>query len=125
MRMLLIIAVSLAGVALAVSAQTQTVLAWGAIAVDDEPGLDPDSVGYGIISGYAIEVEAINDAIDACKDEGNDDCRIVLVFRKCGAYAASKYNYGVGTAPTLREAEHDALASCGERVCRVIASDCD
>ena len=123
MKMRLIIAASVAGLVLAAS--TQTLFAWGAIAVDDEPGLEPDSVGYGLISGYAIEVEAINDAIDACKDEGNDDCRIVLVFRKCGAYAASKYNYGVGTAATLREAEHDALASCGERVCRVIASDCD
>ena len=103
----------------------QTVLAWGAIAVDDEPGLAPDSVGYGLISGYAIEVEAINDAIDACKEEGNDDCRIVLVFRKCGAYAASTDNYGVGNATTLREAEQRALASCGERACRVIVSDCD
>jgi hypothetical protein len=123
MKMRLIIVASLA--ALVLVASTQMLFAWGAIAVDDEPGLDPDSVGYGIISGYAIETEAINDAIDACKDEGNEDCRIVLVFRKCGAYAASTYNYGVGTAPTLREAEQQALASCGLRECRVIVSDCD
>src|SRR5262249_43526373 len=111
--------------ALVLAASTQMCLAWGAIAVDDEPGLDPDGIGYGIISGYAIETEAINDAIDACKDEGNGDCRIVLVFRRCGAYAASTYNYGVGTAQTLREAERQALASCGLREYRVIVSDCD
>jgi hypothetical protein len=123
MKTRLIVPALLAGLVLAAS--TQTCLAWGAIAVDDEPGLDPDDIGYGIISGYAIEIEAIQDAIDACKDEGNETCRIILVFRKCGAYAASTDNYGVGTAQTLREAEKQALASCGERKCRVIVSDCD
>jgi hypothetical protein len=53
MKMRLIIVASLAGLVLVAS--TQMLFAWGAIAVDDEPGLDPDSVGYGIISGYAIE----------------------------------------------------------------------
>jgi hypothetical protein len=121
--MKLTIAAPLVGLVLVAS--TQTLFAWGAIAVDDEPGLDPDGIGYGIISGYAIKSEAINDAIDACKNEGNEDCRIVLVFKKCGAYAASMDNYGVGGAQTLREAEQRALASCGDRECRLIVSDCD
>jgi hypothetical protein len=111
--------------ALIVLASMGGALAWGSIAVDDDDNDDPDDIGYGLISGYAIKSEAVKDALAACKDEGNDNCHTVLTFPKCGAYAASPTDFGVGAATTLRESESRALASCGGASCKIVVSDCD
>jgi hypothetical protein len=98
---------------------------WGALAIEDDPDLLPTQVNYGLISGYAVRAEALSDAVRACRDNSSESCRVVLVFRKCGAYAASPNNFGVGTSDTLREAEQRALASCGDHACEIIVADCD
>lgn len=110
---------------LLVLASAGPALSWGAIAVDDESGLDPEEAGYGSATGYDNRADAANDAMAACQNEGNDNCRIALTFQKCGAYAASLTLYGVGRAATLKEAEQRALADCGAADCRLVVSDCE
>jgi hypothetical protein len=102
-----------------------TALAWGAIAVDDEPGQEPDDVGYGIVTGAATKAQAGADARSACREAQNEDCKLVLTFRKCGAYAASPATFAVGAATTLKAAEQRALAGCAATDCRIVASDCE
>ena len=62
----------------------------GAIAVDDSYGDEPSGVGYGFVTLYGSKQEASAGAMDACQSEGNTDCKVVLTFQKCGAYASSR-----------------------------------
>jgi hypothetical protein len=106
-------------------ATVATALAWGAIAVDDEPGQEPDDVGYGIVTGSATKRQAGAVAMSACREAQNEDCKLVLTFRKCGAYAASRATFAVGTATSVKAAEQRALAGCAAPDCRIVASDCE
>ena len=99
-------------------------LAVGAIAVDDYYDEDPSEAGYGIATEYRTNREASAAALEACKSEQNSDCKVVLTFKKCGAYAASQGGYGVASANTLPEAEKHALRQCGDANCIVVISDC-
>lgn len=99
-------------------------LAVGAIAVDDYYDEDPSEAGYGIATEYRTAREASAAALDACQSEQNSDCKVVLTFKKCGAYAASMGGYGVASASTLAEAEKRALRQCGDANCIVVISDC-
>ena len=110
---------------LMVLASVGPALSWGAIAVDDEAGTDPEQVGYGSVTGYDNRAEAASDAMAACQNEGNDNCRLAVTFQKCGAYAASLNQYGVGRATTLQQAEQRALADCGGSDCHLVVSDCE
>ncbi len=96
----------------------------GAIAVDDEAGQDPETVGYGIAVGEHSRDEAAAAAMDRCRSKGNTHCRIVVRFDKCGAYAVSQADFGVGWGNSLREAQNAALNRCGSN-CRVAVSDCE
>ncbi len=94
----------------------------GAIAVDDEEGeSDP---GYGIVTGYATRDEAGKEALAECKKQGNKNCKVVVRFDKCGAYAANKKSYGIGFGGTVQAARTKALDECGGG-CKVIVSDCE
>jgi len=119
------IAGTLAGAVLFVMASAGSGWCWGAIAVDDEAGTDSDEAGYGSATGYDSRAEAANDAMAACQNEGNENCRLVLTFQKCGAYAASLDQYGIGRAATLKQAEQRALADCGDANCHLVVSDCE
>jgi hypothetical protein len=99
-------------------------LAVGAIAVDDYYDEDPSEAGYGIATEYRTVREASAAALDACSSEQNSDCKVVLTFKKCGAYAASTGGYGVAATNTLAEAEKRALRQCGDANCIVVVSDC-
>lgn len=110
---------------LVVAASAGPGFCWGAIAVDDEAGTDPEEVGYGSATGYDSRAEAAADAMAACQGEGNENCRLALTFQKCGAYAASLNQYGVGRAATLKQAEQRALADCGGADCHLVVSDCE
>jgi hypothetical protein len=94
----------------------------GAIAVDDAIG---DTPGYGIVTGEDTQSEAAKAALKKCKKVGNSDCRVVVKFEICGAYAASKKYFGVGTGSTKAEARANALEECGNSACKVIVSDCE
>ncbi len=106
------------------TAMAATALANGAIAVDDYYDEDPSEAGYGIATDYPSPRGAAAAAMDACKSEQNSDCKIVLTFKKCGAYAASRGGYGVGAANKLADAEKLALRQCRDPDCIVVASDC-
>jgi hypothetical protein len=112
-------------VALLAVASGGSALAIGAIAVDDYYDEDPSEAGYGIATEYRSAREASAAALDACTSEQNSDCKVVLTFKKCGAYAASQGGYGVGSASTRQAAEKRALRQCGDANCIVVVSDCD
>ena len=95
----------------------------GAIAVDDQEG--DDEPGYGIIVGADSREEAGRDALKACRKSGNDSCKVVVRFDKCGAYAASRKYYGIGYGSSLRKAENMAIEACGNSSCKVLISDCE
>jgi hypothetical protein len=94
----------------------------GAIAVDDAIG---DTPGYGVATGEDTQGEAAKAALKKCKKVGNTDCRVVVKFEICGAYAASKKYFGVGTGSTKAEARANALEECGNSACKVIVADCE
>ncbi len=106
-------------------ATTGAALAWGAIAVDDSYGDEPSGAGYGFATQFSSRQQANVGAMDACQNEDNDNCTIVLTFKGCGAYASSTTNYGVGTGADLATAEKRALADCLASDCIVVVSDCE
>ena len=110
--------------ALAVASATAA-LAWGAIAVDDEVGQQADDVGYGFSTGHDTEGEARRGAMAECRKSGNNSCKVVLTFKACGAYAASRRYYGVGEGSTKERAEQTAVQLCGRAACAVVISECD
>ena len=71
----------------------------GAIAVDDSVG--ENDPGYGFVTGEDSEAAAKAGAMKQCKSSGNDNCKVVVWFKTCGAYASSKkyYGYGFGAIP--------------------------
>ena len=98
---------------------------WSAIAVDDGEGIAQAEVGYGSVTKSPTKDAASAAALAACKDEGNDDCAVVLAFQNCGAYAASTVAFGTGTAMTLKDAEQSAVTDCGDKDCKIVVSDCE
>jgi hypothetical protein len=105
------------------AAQSGAAWATGAIAVDDQPGQKPSDAGYGIGFGDSKE-SAQNAALAKCNSMGNDSCKVVVWFEKCGAYASSNEKYGIGWASSEDGAKEKALSQCGNGQCRVVASDC-
>jgi hypothetical protein len=99
--------------------------AWaeGAIAVDDQPGQKPSDAGYGIAFGDSKD-SAQEAALAKCNSMGNQSCKVVLWFDKCGAYASSNEKYGIGWGDSEDDAKSKALEQCGNDHCRVVASDC-
>jgi Domain of unknown function (DUF4189) len=104
-------------------AQSGAAWATGAIAVDDQPGSKPSDAGYGIGFGDTKE-SAQKAALDKCNGAGNDSCKVIVWFEKCGAYASSNEKYGAGWGATEDDAKAKALDQCGNGQCRVVASDC-
>lgn len=99
------------------------VFAVGAIAIDDEVG--ETEPGYGIATGKDSEAQAKSAALANCRKAGNDNCKIAVWFKGCGAYAASKKYSGVGWGKTIEIAERVALEKCGSSSCKVQVSECD
>jgi hypothetical protein len=96
----------------------------GAIAVDDVEGMEHHETGFGTAINEANGNEAASAAMRECRSTGNENCRVVLRFNKCGAYAVSSGHFGVGTGRTQRAAERDALDGCGAG-CRIAVSECE
>ena len=95
----------------------------GAIAVDDEEGeSDP---GYGVVTGAATRDEAGRGALAECRKSGNKNCKVVVRFDKCGAYAASKKNAGIGFGASESVAKNKALEECGTSACKIVVAECE
>ncbi|CAK0753493.1 DUF4189 domain-containing protein [uncultured Gammaproteobacteria bacterium] len=101
------------------------VLAFGAIAVDDVARAKDAKDGLILIVDAPSQAEAERQALAECKKAGNSHCRLMLWFETCGAYAASRSFFGVGTGPTVAEAERLAIQHCGNRNCTVVVSRCE
>ena len=98
-------------------------LAVGAIAVDDEAG--EEEPGYGIAVGKASKDDAGRAALAECRKAGNRNCKVVVWFDGCGAYATSRRYFGVGWGRTIESAEDMAVRECGRSTCKVKISECD
>jgi hypothetical protein len=98
---------------------------WGAIAVDHAAEENPDEAGYASEAGYPTRAAASRAALTACRSTGSESCELVVVFKKCGAYASSLNYYGVGVGATLKQAEQRALSDCNDKDCVIVVSDCD
>jgi hypothetical protein len=104
-------------------ALTSTAFAWGAIAVDDS--YEDDDIGFGYSTGYDSNAEASASALEECKKADNANCKVVLVFKTCGALASLKRKFSVGEGPTKQAAEQTAMKACGPATCKVMASQCE
>lgn len=93
----------------------------GAIAVDDSVG-DTDP-GYGFVTGEDSESAAKSAALKQCKSSGNDNCKVVVWLKTCGAYASSKKFYGWGYGNTKAAAESMARDKCS--TCKIVISECE
>jgi hypothetical protein len=106
-------------------AHASSALAWGAIVVDHDYGEDPEDSGYVMVAQHQrTRATATSEALSTCQENG-DHCEVVLTFRKCGAYAASKTKFGVGAGSTVKQAERRAVTACSGPGCRVVVSDCE
>lgn len=94
----------------------------GAIAVDDSVG-DRDPA-YGFSYGLDSRQAAERKALGYCAQHG-DNCKVVVWFETCGAYASSDHYYGYGYGVSKQVAIDDALEMCGHRGCRVVVSACE
>jgi hypothetical protein len=103
-------------------ALTGTAFAFSAIAVDDS--YEDDDIGYGYSTGYDTSAAASASALEECKKADNANCKVVLVFKTCGALASLKRKFGVAEGATKPVAEQAAMKACGP-TCKVMASDCD
>ena len=59
-----------------------------------------------------------------CVLGGNVACTLKLTYQRCGAYASNGRVSGTGTADGMDGAAAAALASCGDKTCRLVVADC-
>jgi Domain of unknown function (DUF4189) len=103
-------------------ALTGTAFALGAIAVDDS--YEDDDIGFGYSTGYESDATASAGALEECKKADNANCKVVLVYKTCGALATLKRKFGAAEGATKQAAEQAAMKACGP-ACKVMASECE
>ncbi|MBM3528787.1 MAG: DUF4189 domain-containing protein [Alphaproteobacteria bacterium] len=96
----------------------------GAIAVDDQEGQNPADIGWGYSTGHDTRDEAGRAALRECRKHGNKNCKVVVRFDSCGAYAASRKHYGIGWGSSKAAAQRIALRECGEN-CQIVGAVCE
>ena len=94
---------------------------WSAIAVDFRD--DMSRTAWGIGRGESM-AEAGTAAMAFCAKSGGGNCRTVVSYTNCGAFAAGKSSVGYGMADSQKMAETNALAGCGASSCKIVVSDC-
>ena len=94
-----------------------------AIAIDDDRSTASGDAGWGTGEGDTVAA-AKKMALENCAKEGNKHCKVMLTYKKCGAYASSANYYGTGTGATKAAAKEDAMKNCGHNGCKVAVSDC-
>lgn len=116
-------ALVLATLSFAASLATARAESWGAISVDLE--VVERSPYYGIGGGDS-EGEATKNSQKFCKEAGGKECKVVVTYNQCGAYASNKRNGGGwGKSETKKTAESMAMAGCNHDTCKVLVSDCN
>lgn len=95
---------------------------WGAISIDLERA---DRAPYYGVGGGSSEAEANSNALKFCKEAGGKECKSVVTYQQCGAYAASRAGGGWGRSATKRTAEAQAMAGCNAEGCKIVVSDCN
>jgi hypothetical protein len=95
----------------------------GAIAIDDQVG--DEEAGYGYSIGYDTKAAAQKRALSECRKHGNANCKVMVWFQECGAYASSRKHYGIGWGSTKEDAEEKALEQCNRDSCEVKVSGCE
>jgi hypothetical protein len=104
---------------------THGALAWGAIAIDDEDAQTARDVGYGYVTGANDEASARRGAMAECRKRNTKNCKVMLTFETCGAYAADKSHWGVAENVTESSARRSAIAYCGKATCKVAVAACN
>ena len=79
--------------------------------------------GYQIVTGQDTEALSKTAVMNVCKKAGNKNCKIVVLFTECGAYASSQTASGSGTGKTKQEAITKALEGCEN--CNIVAAACE
>lgn len=108
---------------LAVGAGQARAATFGAIVIDDDTGGASGDGDYAVGQASTAK-EAQRIAMSNCVLGGNVACTLKLIYQRCGAYASSKRVSGTGMADSLDQASAAALASCGDRACRLVVADC-
>jgi hypothetical protein len=103
----------------------QSAFAWGAIAVDDEAGQSAREIGYGYVTGANNEAAAERGAMAECRKRNNKNCKVVLTFESCGAYAADRSKWGTAEGISENASRRNAIAQCGTAACKVAVSVCN
>lgn len=98
--------------------------AWGAYAADQAAGEDPSKDGYGYAVNSASAAAAEREALAQCRAHGNTGCKVLGSFQRCGSYASSSYNWGIGSGSTPRNAQNDARKACADN-CEIVHSICE
>ena len=96
---------------------------YDSIAVSDARGVSGGDAGYGVGQGNS-QADANEGAMHECKSHKNPDCKLVLTYGMCGAYASSTNHAGTGMGRTAVEAAKNALDACAHDNCKVVVSDC-
>ena len=95
---------------------------WSAIAVDFRN--DMSTTPYGVGRG-ASPAEAGTAALAFCAKASGTNCKVVVSYTNCGAFAAGKNSVGYGMANAKTAAESKALGGCFGGNCRIVVSDCN
>jgi hypothetical protein len=95
---------------------------WGAISIDLKTAETEPYFGVG---GGGSEDEATANAQKFCAEAGGAECKTVVTYQQCGAYAASKTGGGWGKSTTQKTAEDQAMAGCNDDGCKIVTSDCN
>lgn len=97
-------------------------LAVGAIAVDVSTATTEPAYGYSI--GEPNRDAAQRSAMNFCRQRGTQ-CKVMVWFEACGAYATSRRYYGYGWGADKATATAGALKMCGRDSCEVVVAKCE
>jgi len=96
---------------------------YDSIAVSDARGVAGGDAGYGVGQGDS-QAESNEGAMHECTSHHNTNCKLVLTYEICGAYASSANHAGTGTGRSAVEASKNALDACAHDSCKVVVADC-
>ncbi|WP_394372390.1 DUF4189 domain-containing protein [Ralstonia wenshanensis] len=94
---------------------------WGAVVVDEQTGQ------AGLVTGRASRQDAIDAARHDCEKFGSSRCKLQLAYyNQCVAIGWGQNRFSTSSAPTLQEAEADAMKGCNGITtgCKIAYSAC-
>jgi hypothetical protein len=95
---------------------------WGALSIDLKTAETEPYFGVG---GGSSEDEATANAQKFCAEAGGAECKTVVTYQQCSAYAASNKGGGWSKSTTQKTAEDQAMAGCNDDGCKIVTSDCN